>query len=102
MVIVLGRVEVEQKDRAAFLEAVSAIEKETRLEAGCFSYAFGQDSANSEIFWLCESWADAGTLAAHLETPHIAAFREAIALLAVRSFKASRYDASNETILISR
>ena len=102
MVIVLGKVEVELADRDAFVKAVTAVELATRQEAGCFSYAFGQDSANPQCFWLCESWADVSTLDAHLATPHIAAFREAIAPLKVRSFVAKRYTGSDETILISR
>lgn len=102
MIIVLGKVEVEVADRVAFIQAVSALEAATRLEAGCISYAFGQDSAQPDLFWLCESWSDLAALTAHLETSHIAAFRAATAPLNVRSFVAKRYDASNEVILISR
>lgn len=102
MVIVLGKVEVEPTDRETFIHAVSAVELATRQEVGCISYAFGQDSTRNDLFWLCESWSDLAALTAHLETPHIAAFRAAIAPLKVRSFIAKRYDAENEVILISR
>ena len=102
MVIVLGKIEVELADREAFVQAVRTVELATRLETGCISYAFGQDSARPDWFWLCESWCNLTALTEHLATPHIAAFRAATAPLKVRSFIAKRYDVENETILISR
>jgi quinol monooxygenase YgiN len=102
MIIVLGRVEVDPPHLAPWIQAVRNVEAATRLEAGCLSYAFGQDVASPGIFWLCESWTDLASIEAHLQTAHIEAFRAATASLKVRSFLAKRYDAGGETILISR
>jgi quinol monooxygenase YgiN len=102
MVIVLGKVHVEPADLGTFVEAAKQVEAGTRQEAGCLSYAFGQDLADPLRFWLCESWTDSAALDAHGQTAHIAAFRAAIAGIRFRQFIVMKYDASNESLLMSR
>jgi quinol monooxygenase YgiN len=102
MVVVLGRVEIEPEDVEAFVIAVREVEAATRQEAGCLSYAFGQDVASPHLFWLSESWMDHASLAAHREAPHILEFRAAQESIRFRMFVAKRYDASGETVLVSR
>ena len=102
MIVVLGKMEVEEKDRDAFMQAASTMQHATRVEAGCFSYAFAQDVGDPLCFWLSECWESDAALGAHLQTPHIAAFRTQMGGLGIRSYVVKRYDVAGEQVLVSR
>ncbi|WP_185984441.1 putative quinol monooxygenase [Aureimonas mangrovi] len=51
----------------------------TRAEAGCIVYAFSEDMAEPGLLRIYEEWQSAAHLDAHGQTPHIAAWRAALA-----------------------
>ena len=101
VIVVLGEVQVEESDLAAFQQCISEVEAATRQEPGCFTYAFGQDAATPTQFWLSETWADQASLNAHGQTSHIAKFRSAIGALKVRRFIVKRYEAGPEFVMVN-
>jgi len=102
MIVVLGKMEVDEKDREAFMRAAGTLQQATRAEAGCVSYVFAQDVNDPLCFWLSECWESEAALGAHLQTPHIAAFRTQLSGLGFRSYVVKRYDVSGEKVLVSR
>lgn len=60
---------------AHFVECARA----SREEAGCLDYVVTADPDEPGHLVVFERWACADDLAAHLTTPHIARFREAVA-----------------------
>jgi quinol monooxygenase YgiN len=65
------------------LEALRPLARETvlatRAEAGCIVYAFSEDMAEPGLLRIYEEWESAAHLDAHGQTPHIAAWRAALA-----------------------
>lgn len=92
MLIVFGQIDVHQDDVAAMTALAAAMAQETRKEAGCLHYAFGQDISETGRLWLSERWQDASALTAHFQTPHMAAFRAGLRSLRVAHLSASSYE----------
>ncbi|MDH3234012.1 MAG: antibiotic biosynthesis monooxygenase [Alphaproteobacteria bacterium] len=85
MIVVSGVIEVAEKDKDLAIEAATAMAAETRKEAGCRVYAFYQDIENPGAFRVFEEWDDEAALKAHFETPHMGAFRAALAEIGILS-----------------
>lgn len=49
----------------------------TRGEPGCINYDLHQDNEDPSVFFFHENWESAEHLDRHLQSEHIAAFREA-------------------------
>jgi quinol monooxygenase YgiN len=56
--------------------ALEAFIDPSRAEAGCVVYELMQNNADPTDFTFVEEWESDETLDAHLESPHISAFRE--------------------------
>jgi quinol monooxygenase YgiN len=102
MVIVLGKMVVEQGQLSAVVELLKEVTDETRKEAGCIQYAFAHDVAEPTVIWLSEKWESQAALDAHGATAHLGRFREKMGQIPIRSFHVTRYDASGESVLMSR
>lgn len=102
MLVVLGRIEVHPDDVAAARALATSMAQETRKEPGCLHYAFGQDIAQTNRFWLAEQWQDGEALAEHFKAPHMAAFRAGLRALRVEHLSASSYGVTATTELINR
>jgi quinol monooxygenase YgiN len=57
-------------------EALEAFIDPTRAEAGCVYYGLMQNNDDPTDFTFVEEWESDETLDAHLESPHISAFKE--------------------------
>lgn len=57
-------------------EALEAFIDPTRAEDGCIVYELMQNNADPTDFTFVEEWESDETLDAHLESPHITAFKE--------------------------
>jgi quinol monooxygenase YgiN len=56
--------------------ALEAFIEPTRAEAGCIVYELMQNNDDPTDFTFVEEWESNETLDAHLESPHISAFKE--------------------------
>ena len=94
MVVVIGefRLPPERLDeaRAMMRKVVNA----TRAEAGCMSYAYGEDVLDPGLIRVSEAWESADHLTAHLATPHMQVWAEERAGLGLSGRQITRYDVS--------
>lgn len=79
MIIIGGDMKIKVEQRAEAIAAFVAMQKASQAEAGCITYVFSADLEKEDTIHLFEIWEDAETLAAHGQTPHMAAFREKMA-----------------------
>jgi len=66
MIIVLGIVEVDVRDRGRFLEEKAPQVATTRAEVGCVDYAFSADAGDPGRVRLVEKWETMSDLEAHV------------------------------------
>lgn len=74
-------------------EALDAMITASRQEEGCIDYAYAVDVLDSSLLRITEKWVDEAALITHFQTPHMAAFQQAladldIAILDVKKFQA--------------
>jgi quinol monooxygenase YgiN len=93
MIVVLGQFDFHPDDFEAVKQLAAALMRETVKEDGCIKYAFATDLTRPDCLQLSELWRDDAALAAHLATPHIQAYREALKPLRVISRVVRRYEA---------
>ncbi|MFZ9395740.1 MAG: putative quinol monooxygenase [Erythrobacter sp.] len=92
MLIVLATARLGDGALAQGREAIAEMVAASNAEPGCIAYAFAQDLVDPDVIHIVEKWQDSDALAAHFATPHMAAFRQALAgldfqLIQVRKFE---------------
>jgi quinol monooxygenase YgiN len=75
VIVIAGSVRIRPEARERAVAAALAMAAATRQEAGCRAYRFSADLADPTCFYVHEEWETAEALAAHFQTPHMAAFR---------------------------
>ncbi len=97
MLIVAGEVKLADAGQVAQArQALGTMVAETLKETGCITYSFAQDLADASIIRIFERWEDQAALDAHMKSPHMAAFREAMGNMKVEGLEVNIYDASGE------
>lgn len=95
MLIVLAKARlgggVSDAARAAIADMVAA----SHAEEGCIAYAFTEDLLEPGVIHIVEKWQDEAALLAHFATPHMAAFKAALAGLDFQVIEALKYHADN-------
>ena len=66
MVIVAGTIEVDPKDRDAFLQGRADGVRATRTEPGCIEYSFSADGLDPGLIRIFEIWESQEALTTHL------------------------------------
>ncbi len=77
MIYVLATITTLSGQAAALIRGARACIDATRLEEGCISYDYVQDTEKPDVVVVIERWSSREALAAHLLVPHLAAWREA-------------------------
>lgn len=75
--VVLVEIDVQPGSVDRFLPLIAANAKGSRLEPGCRQFDVCTDPSRPDQVTLYEIYDDAAAFAAHRETPHYAAFRDA-------------------------
>ncbi len=92
-ILVIGTVRLPpeniEKARAAMETMVAA----SRAEDGCFEYAYSHDLLEPGLVRVTEAWRDREALAAHFQTPHMAAWRAVFPDLQITDRKLALYEA---------
>ena len=83
MLIVTGTIEINADKTGPANVAALKMMEETRKEPGCLVYEFSQVVGAPHRFRVYEEWVDRAALQAHFETPHMAAFGEALGEIGV-------------------
>ena len=81
--------------RAEAVELALWMQTETLKEPGCRRYQFAADLRDANRFVLVEEWESAEALQAHVETPHMATFRERLPRFVAGERRALRFEVSS-------
>jgi quinol monooxygenase YgiN len=99
MIMIEGWLRLTAADIDRLRPAAVTMLAATRQEDGCLEYAFSQDLADPDLFRIVERWRDEAALAAHFQTPHMAAFQRALGSATNRGASMKMYDATGERTL---
>jgi quinol monooxygenase YgiN len=78
MIIVAGKVTLRPGALAPLKPAMKAMVATSRAEKGCLAYHYGPDMSDADSFLVLEKWESRAAFGAHLETPHLKAWRAAL------------------------
>ncbi len=74
MIVVTGRVQIPEENRARFLEIATAMCRASRADEGCAGYRVYEDAEQPGRFVFIEEWQDDDALQSHFRQPHTGAF----------------------------
>ena len=96
-IVINGRLEVSEEDRAVFLAAVRKNVAETRTEEGCLHYTLTSDVDDPSVFYLIEAWDSQEALDAHLISPGFRAANAEVSRLRIRSRVFAQFEVRSQT-----
>lgn len=96
MLVVLGVITVQPDAIAGVKDAICNMETETLKEPGCDSYAFSVSLSDPGVIHIAERWQSMDDLAAHFQTPHMAAFNAALGPVEILGMDVKVYDIAGE------
>ena len=95
MLIVIGTAKLGEGALNAGREALDKMITASRAEEGCIDYAYSIDILDPTIMRITEKWVDDAALVAHFQTPHMAAFQQALAELDVTVTEVLKFQADD-------
>ena len=93
MIIVNAIIESDESSIAAMREAITTMVTATLEEPGCDDYCFSLELDDPTRIRITERWHTIEALAAHFQTPHMAAFQQVMAAHPPKNVTAHCYDA---------
>ncbi|MEM6514119.1 MAG: putative quinol monooxygenase [Pseudomonadota bacterium] len=85
---IVAHIRAQPEQAEHVFAALSALIEPTRQEAGCKRYDLHRDNADPAHFLFYETWESRAQWRAHMNTPHVEAYREVVGA-AVASFELS-------------
>lgn len=76
LILVIARMTVADGKEDEFLAAAATLIPATRSEPGCRSYTLLRDVEQPDCFVFAEDWADSAAFQMHVQSAHLAAFRD--------------------------
>ncbi|MEL7320271.1 MAG: putative quinol monooxygenase [Pseudomonadota bacterium] len=95
MLMVIGTAKLGEGAIDAGREALEAMITASREEDGCIEYAYSIDILDPSIMRITEKWVDEDALVTHFQTPHMAAFQQALASLDVTILDVKKFQADD-------
>lgn len=92
MIQINGTIIIDDSFDDQAFAAVTAMMEATRQEDGCLEYTTARDLSDPHRLILLERWRDRAALDAHFASPHMAAFREALARTPPQSMDLRLYE----------
>jgi quinol monooxygenase YgiN len=93
MIVVNAVLESSEVDIAALKDAIAAMERASRAEAGCIDYTFSVELNRPGTLRVTECWESLEALQRHFAEPHMVEFQKALAGHSLKSAKAHFYQA---------
>jgi len=93
MIVVNATFETTAAAIEAMKPAILAMQTASRAEKGCEDYTFSVELENPNVMRITERWESMAILQAHFQTPHMAAFRAAMAANPPKGVVAHFYEA---------
>ncbi|MFU7527960.1 putative quinol monooxygenase [Qipengyuania sp. ASV99] len=100
MLIVLAEAVLGEGALDAARTVMATMVAASRAEEGCISYAYAQDVLDPAKLHIVEKWTDDAALAFHFQTPHMAAFQQALAGLEIKITELAKYQADDGSPLM--
>ncbi len=75
MLYTIATMRLQPGEHTDFMHAAAQLIAATRQEAGCISYDLQRSVTDPQVFVFLERWSTRDAFEAHLETPHVLAFR---------------------------
>jgi quinol monooxygenase YgiN len=69
MILTIGRFEVDEERRAAFLSFADQLVETERHAPGCLAFDITEDITQPNRFFMIEQWEDIEALETHTDTP---------------------------------
>ncbi|MBF0619577.1 MAG: antibiotic biosynthesis monooxygenase [Candidatus Omnitrophica bacterium] len=82
---VIARLFIKEGSLAAFKKEADVVIKNTRAEKGCLFYSLFQDAQSPTDFLFYEEYTDQAALDVHFNSAYLAAFRQVVAGMALKS-----------------
>ncbi|MEO0419620.1 MAG: putative quinol monooxygenase [Pseudomonadota bacterium] len=95
MLMVIGTAKLGEGAIDAGRDALEAMITASREEDGCIDYAYSIDILDPSIMRITEKWVDEAALVTHFQTPHMAAFQQALASLDVTILDVKKFQADD-------
>ncbi len=95
MLIVLAEAKLGDGALDAGREAMATMVEASRAEEGCVNYTYATDVLDPSKLIIVEKWVDDAALAFHFQTPHMAAFQQALSGLEVQITELAKYQADD-------
>jgi quinol monooxygenase YgiN len=93
MIVVNAVLESSEVDIAALKDAIAAMERASRAEAGCVDYTFSVELNRPGTLRVTERWESIEALQRHFAEPHMAEFQKVLASHPLKSARAHFYEA---------
>ncbi|WP_299191898.1 putative quinol monooxygenase [uncultured Erythrobacter sp.] len=95
MLIVLAEAKLGEGALDAARDAMATMVEASRAEEGCVSYAYAVDVLDPNKLIIVEKWVDSDALTFHFQTPHMAAFQQALGSLDVQITELAKFQADD-------
>jgi len=99
MIVVVVEVKVESGAATQAKDAIAKMEAATRVEAGCLTYAFSVDVNDDTTIRVIERWNSPEDIKAHLASPHMAEFNQAMMAIRPKGLDVKAYEVAREISL---
>ena len=96
MILVQGEARFHPDDMPMLRNAAAAMVPATRAEPGNIAYAYAEDVLDPGLVHVIERWTDEAAMAAHFQTPHMAAFNAVLGKARVLALHVRAYDGGGE------
>lgn len=95
MLIVLAEAKLGEGALDGARDAMATMVEASRAEDGCIGYSYAVDVLDPNTLHIVEKWVDEAALAFHFQTPHMAAFQQALGSLEVQITELAKYQADD-------
>ena len=95
MLIVLAEATLGEGALDSARKTMAQMVAASRAEEGCISYAYAIDVLDPTKLHITEKWIDEAALAYHFQTPHMAAFQQALGDLDIQITELAKYQADD-------
>lgn len=99
MIIVVVEVKVDSGAATKAKDAIAKMETATRAETGCETYAFSLDISDDTTIRVIERWRSVEDIQAHMASPHMAEFNQAMAAIGPKGLDVKAYEVAREVPL---
>jgi quinol monooxygenase YgiN len=92
MILILGTIRFDPAQAAEARALAREVSVHSLEEEGCLHYAIGLDAGHADRLQVAEFWRDAAAFQAHVDSPHVQAFRAALAKVRVHERAIQRWN----------